>query len=94
MSTKCGGYNTSKSPSDDSKNVLKINFNNIVCLHEKLTDLDLDHLLENHTYATQVVAGLNYKFSFVVGEHDVVVVVWKKLNDTFEVSLKDLSLKK
>ena len=94
MSTKCGGYNTTKTPSDDSKDVLKLNFNKIVSLHEKLTNLDLDHLLENHTYTTQVVAGLNYKFTFIVNKQNVVVVVWKKLNNTFEVSLKELSEKK
>jgi hypothetical protein len=92
MSTKCGGYNTPQSPSDESKDVLKQNFNNIVPLHEKLTDLDLDYLLENHTYSTQVVAGINYKFSFVAEGSDVVVVIWKKLNNTFGVSLKDISV--
>lgn len=94
MSTKYGAYNKSKTPSDESKDVLKRNFNNIVSLHEKLADLKLEYLLENHTYATQVVAGLNYKISFVVDKHDVVVVIWRKLDNTFSVSLKNISVRK
>lgn len=94
MSTKFGGYNTPKSPCDNSKDILRKNFNNIVCLHEKLNNLDLNYLLDNHTYETQVVAGLNYKYSFVVNDHDVVLVVWKKLDNTFDVSLLSLHAQK
>ena len=91
MTTMCGTYGTYKLPTDISKDVLTINFNDIVTLHEKLNNLDINHLLENHLYATQVVAGLNFKYSFSTDEHDVVVVIWKKLDNTYSVSLKSIN---
>ena len=89
MSTKCGGYKTPKTPTDESKDILKKNFDKIVSLHENFNNLDIDYLLENHMYSTQVVAGLNYKYTFVANEKEHVVVIWKKLNNSFEVSLID-----
>lgn len=89
MSTKCGSYNTAQSPSNESKEILIKSFTNISELHSKLNFLTLEHLLENHTYSTQVVAGLNYKFHFEFNNNEVVVVVWKKLDNTLEVSLKE-----
>jgi hypothetical protein len=90
MPTKCGAYGTIQSPTNESKEILTSNLNNLTSLHEKLNNLSLEHLLENHTFSTQVVAGLNYKFSFVHNEHNVVIVIWRKLDNSFEVSLKEL----
>ena len=61
---KCGSFSELKTPSTDSKEILTKNFKSIVDLHEKLSDIKEDFLLSNHTYATQVVSGLNYKFNF------------------------------
>lgn len=91
MPTKCGAYNTCQNPTADSKEILTKTFKKITELHAKLNYLTLELLLENHTYSTQVVAGVNYKFNFTFNNHDVVVVVWKKLDDTLEVYLKEIN---
>jgi hypothetical protein len=93
MPTKCGAYTTVKTPSEESKEVLKKNFKEIVSLHEELGNLNLDNLLSNHTYATQVVAGLKYKFMFKTKTYDATVHILQKLNQTFEVSLESLKCK-
>lgn len=90
MTTLCGGYSEPKTPSEDSKNILTKNFESIVSLHENFEMLELDYLLENHTYSTQVVAGLNYSFTFSHGTNNqnYRIVIWKKLDGSFEVKLK------
>lgn len=81
---KCGSYGELKKPSEDSKNVLKNVFETLTKLHEDFHDLDLNTLLDNHNYTTQVVAGLNYRFNFFHKGANYNVKVWAKLDKTFE----------
>lgn len=81
-----GGYTQFKMPTEDSMEVLRKVYDEIANHGTTLSTITLESLLSNHVYATQVVAGLNYKFKVM---HEGVYhsfVVWKKLNGTHKVS--------
>jgi len=86
----CGGYSKLKLPTEDSKTVITNIFADVKVLHESLNDLELTHLLENHMFSTQVVAGLNYVFVFTHKNTDYKVTTWAKLDKTYQSRLTDM----
>jgi len=86
---KFGGYSEVKQPSEDSKQVLENVFQFLVDV-DLLKMLQKEHLLNNHSYTTQVVAGKNYNFTFSHEGSDYSLIVWKKLNGTHSI----MSIKK
>jgi len=88
----CGAFGTLKTPTEDSKLVLSNIYEDVRALHESLSDLDLDNLLNNHTFKTQVVAGLNYVFIFVHNGSEYKVTTWAKLDKTYQSRLTEMTM--
>lgn len=82
---RLGGYGDKKNADTISKNVLKAvepQINN----HKELSKVDFKHILDNHQYSKQVVAGTNYKFHISPvheGKKGMEFVVWHKLNGDY-----------
>ena len=83
--TKVGGYTEFMTPSEDSKNVLENVFEHLLNV-DLFQTLQKEHLLNNHSYATQVVAGKNYKFTFLHDKSNYSIIVWRKLDGTYRVT--------
>lgn len=88
--TCCGGLSKLKLPTEDSKLVLTNILSDIQALHESLNDLNLEYLVENHEFSTQVVAGLNYVFVFTHNNTNYKVTTWAKLDKTYQSRLTEM----
>jgi hypothetical protein len=88
---RCGGLSNFRLPTEDSKLVLTNIHSDIKALDESLGDLNLENLLENHNYSTQVVAGLNYVFLFTHNRTNYKVTTWAKLDKTYQSRLTEMT---
>lgn len=81
----CGGYSEFKEGDQKSSQVLK-SVENQLASHPQLNNLSFKDITDNHSYAHQVVAGMNYKFKF---EHEgcpYEATVWHKLDNTYHLT--------
>lgn len=81
-----GAYDQFKKPDAEADKVLRDNFEAITKRFPDLKDLKLESLLRDYEYARQVVAGLNYKFRVPHADKRYELVIWHKLDDTYELT--------
>lgn len=91
MSQNCGGYTGFKNPDETGNKILIENYENLTKIlrdinFPNLKDLTLEKLLDNYIYATQIVAGKNYKFHIAHCDTKYELIIYHKLDDTTHVT--------
>lgn len=81
MSAKYGGVGKFSIGDERSSRVLTTLYNQ----NSTLFEMNVDHAIENHEYARQVVSGTMYHFKIPFKNNIHYIKVWHKLDNTYEI---------